>query len=81
MTTTEQKTITYTAERAHKDTYYIVCHEPGCPDERVARVGTFMPGPMVSVSGKSLYPPEMARAVAEAMILVAAEIRAGGVSA
>lgn len=42
--------------------------------ERVARVNQWMPGPMVSVTGSQLMSPALARAVAEAMLMVARDI-------
>lgn len=53
--------------------YYVIDSDDG---ERVARVGKFMPGPMVSYSGQKIVPPALARAVAEAMVSCADEVDA-----
>lgn len=63
----------YTVQRQYEGEYHIIDEE----GDRVARVSRFVTGPtsnMVSVSGPSLTPTDMARAVAKAMIRLADEI-------
>lgn len=64
-------TQSYTVEKQYEGVYHVLDDEDG---ERVARVAKFMPGPMVSVSGQSVTSPALARAIAEAMVLLADEL-------
>ena len=65
------KEYTYTVERQYEGLYYVLDDEDG---ERVASVGRFMPGPMVSVDGPRIVSPAMARAVADAMVALADDL-------
>jgi hypothetical protein len=62
--------IGYRVQKQCEGLYYVLDNE----GERAARVGKFMPGPMVSVSGGSLYSPALARAVARAMVKLAKDL-------
>lgn len=43
--------------------------------QRIARVTTFLPGPLISVEGvQHLYPPNLARVIAQTMLKLADEI-------
>lgn len=64
----------YRIETPYSGSRAIIDTEDG---ERVARVATFMPGPMVLVEGARIMSPGLARIVAAAMIDVAEEIGAG----
>jgi hypothetical protein len=64
--------MSYRVRKEYEGCYYVIEEGTG---ERAARVGKFMPGPMVSVSGQqSLYSPALARAVARAMTRLANEL-------
>lgn len=52
----------YTVKREYEGKY-VVLDEDG---DRVASAGRFMPGPMVSMTGPRIMPPQMAKAVARA---------------
>lgn len=68
--TAEAAAPSYRIERQYEGVWHVLDED----DERAARVGCFMPGPMVSYSGPSITSPAMARAVAAAMVALADEI-------
>lgn len=61
---------TYRVERQYEGLYYVLDEK----NERCTSVGRFMPGPMVSVDGPRIVPPALARAIADAMNALAAEL-------
>ncbi len=65
---------TYRVSKQYEGLYHVLDDE----GERVARVGRFMPGPMVSVTGPSITSPAMAKAVARAMLRLARDLEKGG---
>lgn len=67
-------TIKYHVKKEYEG-LYVVLDDDG---ERMARVGRFNPGPMVSVSGGSLTSPDLALAVARAMSRLARELKKEG---
>lgn len=67
--------MSYTVNREYEGLYHVYDDEDG---ERVARVAKFLPGPMVYVRGQQgMYPPQLARAVARAMVMLADELECG----
>lgn len=61
----------YKVEKQYAGLYYVIDLSDG---ERVARVGLFQPGPMVSVDGPRITSPHLARAIAKAMVKLANEL-------
>jgi hypothetical protein len=73
---TDQTITSYTLERKF-GSVHIIDNEDG---ERAARVSRFSVGPqqsLVSVTGGGLHSAALARAIAEAMVIVADEIERG----
>jgi hypothetical protein len=60
----------YTVEKQYDGLYHVLDEE----GDRVARVGRWMPGPMVSYTGPDILAPAHARAVGEAMTALAGDI-------
>lgn len=61
----------YTVKKEYEGLYVVIDNYDG---EQVARIGKFMPGPMVSVAGCSITSPALAKAVAKAMTKLANDI-------
>jgi hypothetical protein len=61
----------YRIEKQYEGLYYVIDKSDG---ERSARVGRFMPGPMVSVDGPRITSPALAKAIARAMTKLANDL-------
>lgn len=66
----------YRVSKQYEGVYHVL-DEDG---ERVARIGKFMPGPMVSVAGPQITPPGLAKAMARAMQRLASDIEKANTS-
>lgn len=65
--------MSYRVERMYEGCYVVVDEDD---DERVARVARFMPGDLVLVEAARITSPALARAIAEAMVVLADELDA-----